>query len=80
MSYKQLYLEAQCRFAKKLELLHSRYNDIRVIVNNLTDSMDRRRCEISPELLFDLNKELGEITKICGDMIYNFEDCYNETN
>ena len=70
MKYKELFIEAQKKFALKSEKFHQGYFDIHSIVNKIDSRLDGRRREISPELYEDLSKDLEEIRTICGNQIY----------
>ena len=76
MKYKQLYLNAQVRFANKLSNMQSKFGNIRSIITGAEYSLQSRRDELSQELFSYLMTIIGEVDKEClNQTIY-----YNEAN
>lgn len=76
MKYKQLYFDAQVRFANKLSNMQSKFGNIRSIITGAEYSLQSRRDELSPELFSYLMTIMGEVDKEClNQTIY-----YNEAN
>ena len=78
MKYKQLYLDAQVRFAGKLALMKYSFSDIDSILKSLYYSLDIGRGEVSPELYRAMTDKLEKAGSICHTMIFNFEEYAEE--